>query len=272
MERNLTLSVIVPTRNRAGLWRSGRLLDSLRAQTSPPDELVVALDHTQDDTLKIIRSSRIPFLARILEVLAPRPGPNPASGVPDNCLFHAAAGAILVHVDDDIALPPRFLELTRALFLGLPPIVIWPRIDFVDVPPGIHDCRTDIMARHHWPTLPGGLVEIPRALQLRWGAVYACRAEDIHAIGGHDLETCPYHNSDTRLGNRLAAAGFRNFFAFVHELAVQHLGPTWHQANAHDPQAIASSRGKLRSKTIANGGAAFWSSSWFNAAYKCLPL
>jgi glycosyltransferase involved in cell wall biosynthesis len=272
------LSVICPTRNRADLWRSGRPLDSLRAQTQPPDELVIALDHTEDDTAAAIDTdlARAPLRApvRVLDILAPRPGHNPASGVPDNCLFHAATGEVIVHLDDDLALPPRFIELTRALFLGLPSAVIWPRLDFVDSAgnplDGVSDVRVDVCRRHHWPTLPGGLVELPAALQLRWGAAYVCRSADIRAIGGHDLTTCQYHNTDTRLGNRLAQAGILNYFAGIDELAVKHLGPTWHQANKHDPQAIAASQGKPRCATTANGGPAFWSSPWFDSAYKCL--
>jgi len=275
---SVLLSVICPTRNRADLWRSGRLLDSLRAQTQPPDELVIALDHTEDDTAAAIDTdlARAPLRApvRVLDILAPRPGHNPASGVPDNCLFHAAAGDILVHIDDDLALPTRFIELTRALFLGLPSAVIWPRLDFVDSAgnplDGVSDVRVDACRRHHWPTLPGGLVEIPAALQLRWGAAFVCRSADTRAIGGHDLKTCQYHNTDTRLGNRLARAGIPNYFAIVDELAVKHLGPTWHQAHKTDPQAIAASQCRLPVRTIANGGPSFWTSTWLNDAYKCL--
>ena len=253
-------------------------MDSLRAQPIPPDELVIALDHTEDDTAAAIYSdlARAPtrFPVRLLEVLAPCPGPNPASGIPDNCLFHAAAGDVLLHVDDDLALPPRYIEIMRALFLGLPEAIIWPRLDFVstDEHPiaGISDVRVDACRRHHWPTLPGGLIEIPATLQLRWGAAYVVQAKTIRAIGGHDLETCQYHNTDTRLGNRLAQAGITNYFAFVDELAVKHLGPTWHQAHKADPQAIAASQGRFRVRTIANGGPSFWTSSWFDTAYKPL--
>jgi len=100
----MTLSVIIPTRNRAALWRSGRLLDSLRAQTEPPDELVIALDHTEDKTEDTIREQLIAhpskFPVRLLDITAARPGPDPASAAPDNCLFAAATGDILVHLAD----------------------------------------------------------------------------------------------------------------------------------------------------------------------------
>jgi glycosyltransferase involved in cell wall biosynthesis len=277
---NTMLSVICPTRNRATLWRSGWLLDSLRAQTEPPDELIIALDHTEDDTAAAIEAdlTRTPLRApvRILEVLAPRPGPNPASGIPDNCLFHAAAGDVIIHVDDDTALPPRFIELVRFLFLGNPPAIIWPRLVYYETPNHQYagnqhsDCRVDIRQRHRWPALPGGLVEIPAAIQLRWGAIYVCRPVDVRAIGGHDLETCQYHNTDTRLGNRTSRFGIKHYFAYHDELACKHLGLTWYMQHVHDPQAIAASQGHFRPKTIANGGPAFWTSPWFDSAYKCL--
>jgi glycosyltransferase involved in cell wall biosynthesis len=272
----VTLSIIVPTRNRAELWRSSWLLDSLRAQTKLADELIIAIDHPDDDTttavLDQVHGRPAATRIRVLDVLAPRPGPNPASGIPDNCLFHAATGDIIVHLDDDIHIPTRLLELITTLYLGSPSAVIWPRLDFVDAYhsplPNVNDCRVDIRRRHSWPTLPGGLVEIPAALQLRWGAAYVARTCDIRAIGGHDLRTCQFHNTDTRLGNRLAAAGIRNYFAPRDELACEHLGPTWHQLHRDDPQATAASQGRLRGPTIANGGDRFWTSTWFDTAYR----
>lgn len=262
----MTLSVVVPTRNRAELWRSGWVLDSLRAQTQPPDELVVALDHTNDDTLDVIRARALPFHTRILEVLSPRPQGDPASAVPDNCLFAAATGVVLVHLDDDIALGPDFCR--RALeFLELEPrSVIWAGLKFVtanrsplaDHPPV--DYRPAMAAKRHWPATPDGLFLLPTHWCVHWGAAYAVHRSEVLAIGGHDLRLAGYRNADARLGGRLVRAGLTSYVTGKDDLAALHLGST-HRAKTR-------STGPTSGSQIANGGLAFWSSSWINAAYR----
>lgn len=272
-----TLSVVVPTRNRAFLWRSAWLLDSLRAQTEPPDELVIALDHCEDDTLDAIlddvHADWPTFRVRILDVLAPRPLPMPASGIPDNCGFHAATGEVIVHVDDDIHLPPGFCRRIRWLFAELPPAVVWSNLAFVDADkttlPGAdgHDCRPDLAQKHHWRHHPGGLYEMPLREQVHWGAVFTLCARDLRKIGGHNLAHCGWHNTDTRLGNRLVRSGITSYLATAPETIALHLGKTWYAQHAKEPLAIRYSQGTSIGPRIANGGPDFWTSSWFESAY-----
>ena len=274
-----TLSVIVPTRNRAALWQSAWLMDSLRAQTEPPDELVIAVDHTDDDTVAVLEadlSARpVRFPVHVLEVLAPRSAPHPASGIPDNCALHAATSTIIIHVDDDIALPPDFCRRIRVLFDSLPSAVLWAQLHFV-TPDGTElegwqgrDGRDFLAAKHHWPTLPGGIAQLPPQLSVHWGAVFVLCARDIRAIGGHDLRQCGWHNTDTRLGRRLARslkAG--SFVTTTPALTALHLGVTWYRQNCNNPRVIRAAQSTLGGDRIANGGQAFWSSSWFDSAYK----
>jgi glycosyltransferase involved in cell wall biosynthesis len=274
-----SLSVICPTRNRAPLWRSAWLLDSLRAQAEPPDELVIALDHTEDDTLDTIldqlQTHPLNFSVRIIEVLAPRPEPHPASGFPDNCLFHAATGDILFHVDDDIYLPRQTLELTRALFEDLPNIALWYPMTFVDenhapLPDG-QDWRFR-MINQHWPRVPAGLTRPPPNSQAFTGAIWSTSRAALHAIGGHDLATCGYHNQDTRIGNRLLKyCDGGSYLCTSRRLTAEHLGLTWHMQHRSDHNALRAAYGAPRSgPTIANGGNRFWTSPWFNSAYRTL--
>ena len=266
----MTLSVIVPTRNRAELWRSGWLLNSLRKQTSPPDELVVALDHTKDDTLFTIRSSRIPFPVRILEVLSPRPNGDPASATPDNCLFAAATGDILVHLDDDIALGPDFCR--RALeFLELQPrSVIWAQLRFVTAilspltghPPV--DYRPSMAAKRHWPASPDGIFLLPAHWCVHWGAAYAVRRSEVLAIGGHDLQLAGYRNADARLGGRLVRAGLTSYVTSKNEHEAHHLGTT--------NRAKTRSSGPTSGPRIANGGPSYWTSDACRASYRILEV
>ena len=273
-----TVSVIVPTRNRAGLWADGWLLDSLRAQTEPPDELVIALDHTEDITLELITADLkldpAPFTVKVLDVLAPRAAPMPASGIPDNCAFHAAAGDIIIHVDYDISLPPDFCRRIRWLLEDMPAAVLWSQLAFVDknhapLPDHDgHDFRTWLAQKHHWRRHPGGLIEMPLAQQVHWGAVFSLCARDVRRIGGHNLEHCGWHNTDTRLGNRLVRSGVSSYLTSTPEMQPLHLGKTWYAQHAKEPLAIRYSQGTSIGPRIANAGQAFWTSPWFDTAYR----
>jgi glycosyltransferase involved in cell wall biosynthesis len=273
-----TLSIIVPTRNRADLWRRRWLLDSLIAQTDQPDELVIALDHTDDDTAAVLTADLaahpVRFPVRILEVLAPRALPMPASGIPDNCAFHAAAGNIILHVDDDISLPHDFCRRMRMLFEDLPPAVVWAQLAFVDADHNRlpshdgNDCRSWLAVKHHWQRHPGGLVQMPIREQVHWGAVFTLCARDLRKIGGHALDHCGWHNTDTRLGNRLARSGINSYLTTLPETSALHLGKTWYAQHAREPLAIRYSQGTTTGPRIANGGLAFWSSDWFKTAYR----
>jgi hypothetical protein len=273
-----TVSVIAPTRNRSAYWQSAWLLDSLRAQTEPPDELVIAVDHTEDDTVQVLtadvttRPLRFPVV--ILEVLAPRAEPMPASGIPDNCALHAAAGDIIIHVDDDISLPRDFCRRMRLLFDELPRAVIWSRLSFVDAdrnPLPAHigdDCRDRMADQQKWKRHPGGLIEMPMRTQVHWGAVFTVCARDARNIGGHDLDSCGYHNTDTRLGNRLARSGLTSYVTSTPATTALHLGTTWYAQNKKDRHEIRRSQGATTGPRIANGGADFWNSVWFKTAYR----
>jgi glycosyltransferase involved in cell wall biosynthesis len=193
-------------------------MDSLRDQDDQPDELVIALDHTEDDTLETITADittrPVHFPVRILEVLAPRPEPFPASGTPDNCLFHAATGDILLHVDDDIALAPGTVRHARTLLHELPRAALWYLMTFVDenrraLAAGA-DWRLALASRLRLPLLPGGMMQPPATSSAFTGAIFATTRTALHAIGGHDMRHVGYHNQDTRLGNRLQLVHHRD--------------------------------------------------------------
>ena len=262
----VTISVIIPTRNRAELWRSGWVLDSLRAQTRPPDELVIALDHTPDDTLDVIRARALPFYTRILEVLSPRPQGDPASAIPDNCLFAAATGDILVHLDDDTALGPDFCRRAQEFLELQPRSVIWARLRFVagdhslltDHPP--IDYRPSMAAKRHWPASPDGIFRLPANWCVHWGAAYAVPRAEVLAIGGHDLQFGEYRNADARLGGRLVRAGLSSYVTSKDEHTAHHLGTT-HRAKTR-------STGPTSGPKIANGGLEYWTSAACRQSYR----
>jgi len=262
----VTISVIVPTRNRADLWRSGWVLDSLRAQTRPPDELVVALDHTNDDTLDVIRARALPFYTRILEVLSPRPQGDPASAIPDNCLFAAATGDVLVHLDDDTALGPDFCRRAQEFLELQPRSVIWAGLRFIagdhspltDHPPV--DYRPSMATKRHWPASTNGIFLLPAHWCVHWGAAYAVRRSEVLAIGGHDLQLAGYRNADARLGGRLVRAGLSSYVTSKVEHAAEHLGTT-HRAKTR-------STGPTSGPKFANGGPQYWTSDACRQSYR----
>ncbi len=277
-----TVSVIVPTRNRAALWQSAWLMDSLRDQDDQPDELVIALDHTEDDTLETITADittrPVHFPVRILEVLAPRPEPFPASGTPDNCLFHAATGDILLHVDDDIALAPGTVRHARTLLHELPRAALWYLMTFVDenrraLAAGA-DWRLALASRLRLPLLPGGMMQPPATSSAFTGAIFATTRTALHAIGGHDMRHVGYHNQDTRLGNRLLRYCIgSSYIIATPSLTALHFGLTWHMQNVTNTRALRSAYGAtLTGPTIANAGERFWSSDYFATAYRELKL
>ncbi len=103
-----TVSLIATVLNEAG--SIGRLLDSIAAQTRPPDEVVFADGGSRDDTVRRIETwgASQSFDVRVLAV----PGANIAQG--RNAAIRAARGALIASTDAGVRLDPRWLgELLR---------------------------------------------------------------------------------------------------------------------------------------------------------------
>jgi len=82
----------------------GRLLDSLAAQTRPPDEVVICDGGSDDGTLEVLRDYAGPWPLRVLE----RPGANISQG--RNAAIAAATGEIIASTDAGVRLSPNWLE------------------------------------------------------------------------------------------------------------------------------------------------------------------
>lgn len=127
-ERPRTLSVVIPARNEAA--NLPHLLESLRAQTLPPDEIVVVDDGSEDGTGAIAAryGARVVRLDRL-----PRgwTGKNWAlwNG------FRHTAGDLVVFLDADVRLAPRALEALVAArertggVISVVPYHVAPRFD-----------------------------------------------------------------------------------------------------------------------------------------------
>jgi glycosyltransferase involved in cell wall biosynthesis len=104
-----TVSVIATVYNEGESLR--RLLDSLAAQTRPPDEVVICDGGSRDNTVAILESyqDRLPNLRVIVE-----PGANISRG--RNVAITAARGPIIAATDAGVRLSPQWLAELVAPF------------------------------------------------------------------------------------------------------------------------------------------------------------
>jgi glycosyltransferase involved in cell wall biosynthesis len=79
------------------------LLDSIAAQTRPPDEVIVCDGGSTDDTIELLRKERR-FPVRVLE----QPGSNISQG--RNAAIAAATGEVIASTDAGVRLDPQWLE------------------------------------------------------------------------------------------------------------------------------------------------------------------
>lgn len=98
----MRLSVIIPCKNEVGVVE--HLLDSLTAQTLPPDEVIVVDSHSTDATAAAAKAyqDRLPLLV----IAAKKKGATHAR----NEGAAKARGDALLFLDADAQLPPRFIQ------------------------------------------------------------------------------------------------------------------------------------------------------------------
>jgi glycosyltransferase involved in cell wall biosynthesis len=106
----MRVSVVMTVLNEGAAMRV--VLDSLAAQTRPPDEVVIADGGSRDDTLALVRGyeGRLPL--RVIEA----PGANIAQG--RNAAIRAARGEIIAVTDAGVRCEAAWLERLTAPFDG----------------------------------------------------------------------------------------------------------------------------------------------------------
>jgi len=104
MGRHIPVSVIVTVYNEGASIR--RLLDSLAAQTRPPDEMVICDGGSRDDTVAILEAYAARGVFPHLRVLV-EPGANISRG--RNCAIAAARGPIIAATDAGVRLDVDWL-------------------------------------------------------------------------------------------------------------------------------------------------------------------
>ena len=121
-QKPLQISLILVTRNRAHLLE--RCLNSVRAQSRQPDELVVVDNGSTDHTAEVVRRFRPSYPVRY--IVEPRTGVGRARAA--GCA--AAAGDVLAFVDDDAIAEPAWLAALEETFCLDPRVgIVGGRID-----------------------------------------------------------------------------------------------------------------------------------------------
>ena len=207
-----SVSIVIPTHNRRD--SVCRTLDSLSRQTCPPGrfEIVVAANACTDGTPDAVRALMMACELRVLDL------PAPGAAAARNAGARAARGALLIFLDDDIAVAPEFVwahmeahdiaasippaELPPRVALGYLPAALQPDGDFFAIAlrgwwEAMFDRVREPGHRFAYTDLLTGNFSIPREHFIRLGAFderYRC-------------------HEDYELGYRLISAGFKFEFA-----------------------------------------------------------
>jgi GT2 family glycosyltransferase len=225
------LSVVIPTyQRRDSLLRT---LASLRPQTLPADqfEVIAAIDGSTDGTAEAVRSFTAPYAITVLE------SPNRGRAGACNAGIRAAAGDVIVLLDDDMEAVPEFLAAharaheapaDRAV-VGAAPIVVFP-----GSPPFVRYMANGFRARLERLGAPG--------YQLRFRDTYtgnfSARRSVLLGVGGFDEAFQVYGHEDYELALRLLDAGVALIYS-ADARAHQHYEKTF---AAFAPDGVARGR------------------------------
>lgn len=162
--KTLTLSIVIPVYNEENYI--GACLDSIAAQTSVPNEVIVVDNNSADQTVEIAR--HYPF-ASVIHELRQHQVFAQATG------FNAAKGDILGRIDADSILPPDWAEKIIKAFADDPELVaVTGGADPYDVP-----MKRAGSAIFHGYIYVAGLIAGHRML---WGSNCAVTADGWHKI------------------------------------------------------------------------------------------
>jgi cellulose synthase/poly-beta-1,6-N-acetylglucosamine synthase-like glycosyltransferase len=187
------ISVVIATKDRALFLQ--RALESLAQQRGAPEfEVVVADNGSTDGTPDVVAAAVgiVPYQLRRIEA------GRANRGLARNMGVAAAAGELILFVDDDVWLPANFLAAHAAAHRGAHPsrVVTGPILNVPD-----YDQR-------------------PRAGASNYSSAFFCTCNasvaktELDSVGGFDEAFDLYGWEDTELGLRLRNAGLEHTFAW----------------------------------------------------------
>ena len=208
------ISVIVPTRNRA--VRLLGLLESLAVQTTPPLEVIVVDNASDDETRAVVEAARVRGI-RLPEPLGP--------AIARNVGWQAARGDLIVFTDDDVVAPPEWLEAIASAHAREPEAVIQGRT----APDPREAERLSAFGRSQSASGPGPWFQTCNIAYPR---------ELLERLGGFDESFWDAAGEDTDLGWRAIEAGAR----VVYEPSALN----WHAVHDGGPLALIRGSQKWR--------------------------
>lgn len=191
---SLTITAIVCAFNEAAYLPA--CLHSLRAQTRPPDEIIVIDNASTDATGNAART--LPGVTVI---------PEPCKGlvVARETARRAAIGDVLAYVDADCRAPICWLERVERQFVAGDVVAVTGPYRFYD---------WDLVGRalirlYDWLVAPPTHFVVHTVLgigAILYGGNFAVRRSALAQIGGFDRRI-EFHGEDTNLGRRLTPVG-----------------------------------------------------------------
>ncbi len=165
-----TISVVIPCRNGAEFL--GEALDSVRAQTLGPLEVIVVDDRSVDGSAAIARAHGATVLCT---------GGSGGTAVARNIGWRHARGELIAFLDADDRWRPRHLEVVSRLLLLAPEAVLaWGSIEFFGMRTGRYSSHLEASARPvDARVLSAANCPVPQT------TVIVPRSE-LEAIGGYD--------------------------------------------------------------------------------------
>jgi GT2 family glycosyltransferase len=198
----MRLSVVIPTYGRCGSVR--RLLEALARQTLAPTEyeVVVAIDGSNDGTQQMVERSEVPYA--LSAIWRPHAGRAAAC----NAGLRAAAGELVVLLDDDMQPAPGFLAGHAEAHAAAEDLGV---MGAVPVPLAAQASPT---ARYIGQKFNGHLENLARPnhqLHLRdfYTGNFSIRRPTLLRVGLFDEAFTEYGNEDLELSVRLRRAGVR---------------------------------------------------------------
>ncbi|XZF13816.1 glycosyltransferase family 2 protein [Chitinophagaceae bacterium MMS25-I14] len=163
----MRISVIIPTYNGAG--KILNILHSLEQQTRQPDEVIVVIDGSTDNTADLLRQQRpaVPGL-KIVEQK------NKGRAAVRNRGAAEAAGDLLVFFDDDMIVPEHTLQAHAAHHITYPGGLMCGRLESPH-----KDTRDDFLLFQNW-------------LNNRWQKGYSNSSEAVVKLTNPYLTACNF--------------------------------------------------------------------------------
>lgn len=287
----MTVSIIIPTFNRAHLWKKQTMLSCLIRQTKAPFEVLLCDDNSSDDTIQTLRDQflkmSLPFRVRLFRSKVEKKLSIQGPALAENILFKEASGDIILHVDDDGAFSTMAVQFIESVTHGKQSAAYFGQIEFVDVETGwptkLRDSRLEF-----YPAAAGVYPMVKDQLHA-WGAIWAAPRSVLLDLGGHEISNAMYRGNDSRLGYRLRAVA-PCYFVTHREFRFQHYGLPTQYVLTHGEQMRGKGReeryqaaqdmktyrethvtphlGNWKPVLIANGGMDFWKSGKLDGLYE----